>query len=145
MRRAKKGLVAALLAAVAGCFAFTALILPKNDYTAKNSSESVTVAPEAQFSVMGGSVRLNADKPGVRFHVTMPKNTFEQIGSLDENGIGTLDEGYSTGTLLVPEYVAPAEVVVGAAKVSNTDTSNLWYTKEGWDYVQSVVYLYIFI
>lgn len=142
MRRAKKGLVAALLAAIAGCFAFTALILPKNDYAAKNGSESVTVAPESSFGVMGGSVRLNADKPGVRFHVTMPKNNFTQIGTLDGNGIGTLNEGYSTGTLLVPEYVAPAELVVGAPKVSDTDTSDLWYTKEGWDYVQSVVYLY---
>lgn len=139
MKKVKKIGIGAFGVAALGCFALASLNLSTVDAPAE------TIANEADFCVYGGSVRVGDDKGGgVKFHVVMSKTYFENYGTVSGEK-GSLDEGYSTGTLVLPYYLTNGdEITPTTSKVSNVETTDLWYetTIDGAAYMQSIVYLY---
>lgn len=157
MRKIKKFLVSSLLAVTAGCCALTALILPKTGAEVKNANAATTVAYEAQFTVRGGSVRVS-NTAGIRFHVSIPTDVFQNTygGTIPDavGKAGTIGDGWTTGTLLLPvnklngnELFAKADTANAKtykATVSDSETTNMWYLREENDtqFMQTIVYLY---
>ena len=139
MRKIKKALISTLLATTASCCAFTALTLPKSE--ALSADAATAVANEANYSVLGGSVRVG-ETSGVRFHIVMTLEEFDKIGTVPTtvNTAGTLDAGYTTGTLLLPvnklngnELFAKADTAntkAYNATVSESETKSMWYLRE---------------
>ncbi len=151
MKRMKrvKLLVATLAAASIGCFAWGAAVLPQKDVALASSELAVAVASEADYFVYGGSVRVTDEKygPGVKYHVAMTAAEFDKYGTIGEK-MGTLDSGYTTGTLLLPtSFLGDKDLVRGGSygvTLSDSDTSKVWKktTIGGKDYMESVIYLY---
>lgn len=151
MKRMKrvKLLVATFAAASIGCFAFGAAILPQKDVALASTELAVTVASEADYFVYGGSVRVTDEKygPGVKFHVAMTAAEFDKYGTIGER-MGTLDSGFTTGTLLLPtSFLGGEDLVRGgnySVTLSDSDTSEVWKktTIGGAEYMESVIYLY---
>ena len=151
MKRMKrvKLLVATFAAASIGCFAWGAAILPQKDVALASTELAVTVASEADYFVYGGSVRVTDEKygPGVKYHVAMTAAEFDKYGTIGER-MGTLDSGYTTGTLLLPtSFLGGEDLVRGgnySVTLSDSDTSEVWKktTIGGAEYMESVIYLY---
>lgn len=148
MKRVKL-LVATLAAASIGCLAWGAAILPQKDVALASTELAVTVASEADYFVYGGSVRVTDAKygPGVKYHVAMTAAEFDKYGTIGER-MGTLDSGYTTGTLLLPtSFLGDKDLVRDGnygVTLSDSDTSAVWKktTIGGEDYMESVIYLY---
>ena len=151
MKRMKrvKLLVATFAAASIGCFAWGAAILPQKDVALASTELAVTVASEADYFVYGGSVRVTDEKygPGVKYHVAMTAAEFDKYGTIGER-MGTLDSGFTTGTLLLPtSFLGEKDLVRGGSygvTLSDSDTSAVWKktTIGGAEYMESVIYLY---
>ena len=122
MRKIKKALISTLLAITASCCAFTALTLPKSG--ALSADAATAVANEANYSVLGGSVRVGDNTAGVRFHIVMTLEEFDKIGTVPTtvNTAGTLDAGYMTGTLLLPVNKLNGNELFAKADTANTKT-----------------------
>ena len=75
-----------------------------NIFPEKVSADTVTIANEADYCVYGGAVRVSDETrgPGVKFHVVMTPDKFDTFGTINADGTGTLDDGVTTGTLLLP-------------------------------------------
>ena len=147
MKTFRKVLVGLCVAVALGCVTTASA----NIFPEKVSAATVTIANEADYCVYGGAVRVSdaTRGPGVKFHVVMTPEKFDTYGTIHADGTGTLDDGVTTGTLLLPYNLTNGnELTVDGtgygAAVSNSDTSEVWEkeTFGGTEYMQSVVYLY---
>ena len=100
-------------------------------YTAK--AASLTGVSVRDFYVSGAGVRLNADEngKGVRFHTLMSDEIYAKLG-----------DGYTTGTLILPELLYNGDLSVTTDKVMDIDTTGMWYESETDGFMQSTAYVY---
>ncbi|MBE5747843.1 MAG: DUF4838 domain-containing protein [Clostridiales bacterium] len=147
MKTFKKILIGICGVMMLGCVAVAGKAISPQEV----SASTVTVANEAEYSVYGGAVRVSdaTRGPGVKFHVVMTPSKFDTYGTINSDGTGVLDDGVTTGTLLLPYHLTNGqELVVGGtgygAAVSDSNTSNVWHKKTlgGTEYMQTIVYLY---
>ena len=94
---------------------------------------SLTGVSVRDFYVSGAGVRLIEDEngKGVRFHTLMSDEIYAKLG-----------DGYTTGTLILPELLYNGDLSVTTDKVMDIDTTGMWYESETDGFMQSTAYVY---
>ena len=145
MEKTKKILLSAFGLAASCCLAVSV--------AAFNPVQTASANTLSDYEVQGAAVRLEEGEygAGVAYYVVMSVEKFNEIGAIDEEtGVGTLDDGYATATLLLPynltggASLTPTFTASNGAKVNASDTSAFWkrVTIDETEYMQSVTYLY---
>lgn len=97
---------------------------------------------ETYYKALGASVRI-VEPVGIRFHVLVEKNVYDQVLTQD----GVMKDSVTTGTLVIPADLLEGELTLSTAKAENACTDELWSVEKDKNgvatgYMQSLVYLH---